>query len=1205
MSPQQLMASYASANSSMASPASLNTAALFAQHQRYYAQQHYPQTAATSPRHFNFAASNDYELRSDVDSGSFHVPADSAPPPPSNRYSPRSSVQSHRSDADANTVDPSLINQSSYESSQGVMCQDERDGLASLLSCSLISPRAGDERNDVLSEDEEDLFLFSDDDEKDASEDPVQGGVMEEERSSPTIEELANSMSCFSREVHEEEPLDPAGEQETRVEKSVESMVSPVSLADRDDDEGTVRDVVDDSVEYVNNEQHPRASFVKIEQTSSTYSKIKKMVTIQSFPEQEAHSTIEANPTFQSRQSSIGSSKKKSLLEQAKQRPVHSDIKPYKPEVHIPDDESEASLVVLMRYMGCTPQAFGERKQISSAEGGLDMPSGREFLFDSDDEDDDVTTLSGGTYESSIRDLNTCTWTVDGEGEEGIELLINDYLPPSMKLKRSVSLDEGTMMSGMCENESITKTASNVDENDSLSDPVIAAIKAVNNSIISGALTPRAAEVVDRTTVPKHVSRKMRSKPVLTVKTRINDDSPCAAKPSVVNEEEQVTKTASNVSRVVQRPVQPRDSVISTTTTATSDTRTKLLSPASEARAYLASRNERATSTNTQFENVVVPASPASRGTLRSEEEHAEQKVDQAMSKASKAEDSFTSRKQVESDVTQASISLPTGDNVIPVSPATEADLFLAVPEDVRNVSSVISVVSQAPRVSMEREDGKSASVTSKAKAHLSPAMGTENERSSRPGAAKSVSSKQIGDKRTAEVDDLIAACLREPKDSKLDKETLISSISAASLCSPSLQKITQSNLLSGPTPRAKNVAADSAASTHKKVDPPSTAVSSQKKLEPSGASPGKEVTTSGMTPLEMKLAKKAVLKPLRTDGSFTNMQIDGKNSALSPISNISESTMGTLDTMALISMAQRVSSDVKERTDASKKSSSYDLLKKYGSSNRIWKTSENNGSNARPTIGTLTEVPSVTTGEEESRASDKKEQVSKNMEPKKSTLKKNTSEDLLNKYLPDNTTANLDKLTHNGKVKRTDSGASGPLVLSPEESSSFDKSDVMKGTKTHSMISNAYHRKTSDETTKGLNISISSREENVREPPPPLTPCRESVREVDELLSKTRSWLVRHNEDRKARKDLESIKESSLLESRLASAQFKERTRLEFYIGKPVSPPGRTSASSANLSSPNSDVSSVSRKSILEELADLKAKQLENSRNSAKVRLE
>jgi hypothetical protein len=334
-------------------------------------------------------------------------------------------------------------------------------------------------------------------------------------------------------------------------------------------------------------------------------------------------------------------------------------------------------------------------------------------------------------------------------------------------------------------------------------------------------------------------------------------------------------------------------------------------------------------------------------------------------------------------------------------------------------------------------------------------------------------------------------------------------------------------------------------------------------------------------------------------------MQIDAKNSALSPVSNISESTIGTLDTMALISMAQRVSSDVKQRTDAAKKSSPYDLLKKYGSSNRIWETTENNGSYVHPTIRTLKEVPSVTAVEEESSASDKKEHVSINKEPKKTTAKKNTSEDLLNKYLPDTTAANLNKLPNNGKIRRSDSCASGPSVLSPEESSSFDKSDVMKGTKNDSIISTASHRKTSHETMKEINLSISSREANVREPPPPLTPCRESVREVDELLSKTRSWLARHNEDRKARKDLGSIKESSLLKSRLVSVQLKERRRLELNIGNPVSPTGKSSASPANLASPNSDVSSVSRKSILEELADLKAKQMKNPRNSAKIRLE
>ncbi|KAL3781226.1 hypothetical protein HJC23_003543 [Cyclotella cryptica] len=1170
---QQLMASYPSANSSMASPASLNTAALFAQHQRYYGQQYYPQppAAATSPRHFHFAASHEYDLRSDVGSavgsGSLHNPGDGVSSP----RSPRSSVPSHRSDAGSNALDASLENQVSYESSRNGLCQDERDGLASLLSCSLISPRGGDERNDVLNEDDEDLFLFSDD-EKDEKDDQVQkeGAAAEEEvkRSSPTIVQLANSFGCLSGELQDEEEEDSlytTDEESKRGGERAKSVVSPVSLADQDaasdDDDRTMDDTLDHDVE----------DGKKIERASSTHSKNKKMVTIRSYHEQDGNATIEANPTFQSKQSSIGSSKKKSLLEQAKQRPVHSDIKPYKPEVHIPDDESEASLIVLMRYMGCTPQAFGQRKQNTSANGNVDLPSGKEFLFDTDDEDDDLTTLSGGTYASSIKDINTCTWTVDGEGEEGIELLINDYLPPSMRLKRSVSLDEGTTMSGMFGSESISKTASTIEENESLGDPVTAAVKAVNNSIISGALSPRAAQM-NKATASKSVSQKMRSKPALTVKTRINDDSSGALKSNIVKEEEQMTKTASNVSRTVQQLVQPRQSVISPTNTASSNTGTKAMSPASEARAFLASQNDSAPSAKSSIEKVALSASPSSTGASGRKNKQVEQKVYPA------------------------------------TSPSTEAKAICTLKDAITNVTRA----PQTPHVSTDHEGVHLALEAAKANASHStpmdpsdesPVVDTKNEQTEQPESASSVSSKRISDKSTSEVGNIVTANLSKPKDLPGDKETRVSSISVGKASSPSVHEIAKSNLVARSTPAVTKVSADLAVSNRMKVDPPTREGFSQKKLEPSGALFGKnESNKSGMTALEMKLANKAVLKPLKTDGSLTNMQIDGKNSALTPVSNISESTMGTLDTMALILMAQRVSSDVKQRTDAAKKAPSYDLLKKYGSSNRaLWEDSSS--SYPRATISTIKEMPSATAAEEESSDADKRERFWTN-KPNETAEKINTCQDQQNKYRPDIAAANSNNLTHNGKIRRTDSAASGPS-FSPEESSSFDKNDVVKGTKKESIISTASPHETTHDKMKELKLSTLSPEENAREPPPPLTPCRESVREVDELLSKTRSWLARHNEDRKARTELSSIKEPSFLQSRQASVHFTGRSRLEVNTGNPVSPTVGTSASPANLASPNSDVSSVSRKSILEELADLKAKQMKNSRRNAKARLE
>jgi hypothetical protein len=115
---------------------------------------------------------------------------------------------------------------------------------------------------------------------------------------------------------------------------------------------------------------------------------------------------------------------KKSLLEQAVQYNSHSD---YKPDADISDDESELSMLVLMRYMGCTSRAYGERKHR------------KESLAS---ESDDDTTLSEWTYENSIRS-NTTTDTFE---EEGVEMTINEYLPSSTMLTRCESIDESAIM---------------------------------------------------------------------------------------------------------------------------------------------------------------------------------------------------------------------------------------------------------------------------------------------------------------------------------------------------------------------------------------------------------------------------------------------------------------------------------------------------------------------------------------------------------------------------------------------------------------------------------------------------------------------------------------------------------------------------------------------------------------------------------------
>jgi hypothetical protein len=132
-----------------------------------------------------------------------------------------------------------------------------------------------------------------------------------------------------------------------------------------------------------------------------------------------------------------------------------------------------------------------------------------------------------------------------------------------------------------------------------------------------------------------------------------------------------------------------------------------------------------------------------------------------------------------------------------------------------------------------------------------------------------------------------------------------------------------------------------------------------------------------------------------------------------------------------------------------------------------------------------------------------------------------------------------------------------------PEESSSFDKNEVMKETKTKTQLA------TPCEKRKELTLAVVSPDENAREPPPPLTPCRQSVSEVNELLSKTRNWLSEHNKARTT-STTSSVKPPSLLSKQV---DIQRRT-------------------TRNLASP-----SATEKSIREELASLKARQVRNDR--------
>ncbi|KAL7515410.1 hypothetical protein ACHAXN_013099 [Cyclotella atomus] len=1041
-----------------ASPDSTSTAALFAQHQRHYAnqaryyQKQQQQQQQVEPRHFQFSQSGSFQSPSDSQNDRLNSPKESRLAPPAQSTD--------------ETFDDPL--------SPGV-CQDERDGLSSLFNCSLISPKEGDERNDVLSEDEDDLFLFSEN-EDDAEE---KGGASST-RTSPSTEEIAKSISCCSQEADEME----------------KKALSPVSLADDGtlDDEDTVEDT------SVSDEEE-----CKVEKAASNSKpaeaapKKKKSVTIQT--KDEIHEYQPLTPHYSPTET------KNSLLEQARQRDPHADINPYSPHVEIPDDESEASMLVLMRYIGCTAQTYGEQKPLPE---GVGLSDGKDFLAS---ESDDDTTLSGWTYESSVH-LNIST--NETYEEVGIEMTIEECLPPSLRLVSSVSVDEGTGLSvASLESMSLVKSQSDPCESATYEESYENAVncsptdeRSMQESVAKGSPTNESAAVsLDSDPVAAAM------KAVHAALTPRVENSDMAEKKSELNKVTNRAKgTAKDVASKVEKVTPEKAKPVSTMTKTAASSDNTQKAPLPRRKPDITVQTDRS------------PIPPRKTLAMPSDESQSEAASPASVAKAFLASTADASKSNdCESKQTKPA-----------TSSATEAKNCLASPMSVVSRATLGSIVTKD-------DDGDSIATLSKAPVTL-------------PEKPSVVPVKKHP------VDDLIKAYLAQSKDVQIDNQALMSAMSPTALKSPSVQMLLRSNILSNhpapknqPTPRVTNI------STGKKIDPP------QKKLEPSFASMSKkENTKPSMTRLEMKLSQ-GKPKPIKTEQSLEDLQIDHKNSALSPISAISEGTMDTINTEALISLARRTSSNPVAKVENS--SDGKDVRSKPVIATIDEASAESEVSNllkaARKATGREAQKSQVVSQTELARKTTPKHAAKpdeNNIEQAKENKAQNKSKVNLDSYK-----AQVEKHRQELNALRNKAKGSVPSPELPEESSSFDKNEVTKETKS------ATQPETPCEKRKEPTVAIVSPDEASREQPPPLIPYRQSVSEVDELLSKTRNWLSEHNKARTTTTTTTSSAKQPSLLSRQVDTQ-RRTTR--------------------KLASP-----SATEKSIREELAALKARQVRNDR--------
>jgi len=101
--------------------------------------------------------------------------------------------------------------------------------------------------------------------------------------------------------------------------------------------------------------------------------------------------------------------------------PEETPVEPSALSIEIPDDDSEASIMVLMRYMGCSPASYGE-----GPPEPMSSQFGREYTFESNCESDSL--LSSETYgDSTIEDDIEPSWTKENN-EVGVEICIQDVI---------------------------------------------------------------------------------------------------------------------------------------------------------------------------------------------------------------------------------------------------------------------------------------------------------------------------------------------------------------------------------------------------------------------------------------------------------------------------------------------------------------------------------------------------------------------------------------------------------------------------------------------------------------------------------------------------------------------------------------------------------------------------------------------------------
>jgi len=299
------------------------------------------------------------------------------------------------------------------------------------LSCAMSSPKCHDERRDDCERGEHNM--------------------------SPPQQDPLSPMSIVSGDVNESEPLSPTsfvsnGDGASPSKQSLPPLASESDDADNEEGDSDVEDSDHDGgkrkkVAFVEHNPTPISpvAMSPYSNGSSFFSAVSESVVSPREDDNETL-TLEDNDDVDEQDSftddKAQDGKNKSLLSKAvNRRPTGINVstpksgpKPRTTPVNlpsmvdIPDDGSEASLMVFMRYIGCTPVAYGDQAALTR-DAPMSTKVGREFVFDSYDDDDNSFISEYTDVYDVMSGESSQGWTIQNE-EVGIEFGVDDLDEP-------------------------------------------------------------------------------------------------------------------------------------------------------------------------------------------------------------------------------------------------------------------------------------------------------------------------------------------------------------------------------------------------------------------------------------------------------------------------------------------------------------------------------------------------------------------------------------------------------------------------------------------------------------------------------------------------------------------------------------------------------------------------------------------------------